>query len=59
MTNEDDESKDHQFWSGIARFWYNKAAKSPTFGAFSNEISPVLLILSFGPGRTSLLYLIS
>ena len=40
MAIEDDEPKDREVWSGVARFWYNKAAdKSPTVGRLYHHLA--------------------
>ena len=40
MAIEDDEPKDREVWSGVARFWYNKASdKSPTVGRLYHHLA--------------------
>jgi len=40
MAIEDDEPKDREVWSNVARFWYNKAAdKSPTVGRLYHHLA--------------------
>ena len=35
MAIEDDDVRDREVWSGVARFWYGKAAdKSPSAGGY-------------------------
>ncbi len=37
---EDDEPRDHEVWSNVARFWYNKAAdKSPSVGRLYHHLA--------------------
>lgn len=40
MAIEDDEPKDREVWSNVARFWYNKAAdKSPSIGRLYHHLA--------------------
>ena len=40
MAIEDDEPKDREVWSNVARFWYNKAAdKSPNIGRLYHHLA--------------------
>lgn len=40
MAIEDDEPRDRETWSNVARFWYNKAAdKSPTVGRLYHHLA--------------------
>ena len=40
MAIEDDEPKDREVWSNVARFWYNKAAdKSPNVGRLYHHLA--------------------
>lgn len=40
MAIEDDEPKDREVWSGVARFWYSKAAdKNPTVGRLYHHLA--------------------
>ena len=40
MAIEDDEPKDREVWSGVTRFWYNKASdKSPTIGRLYHHLA--------------------
>lgn len=40
MAIEDDESRDYEVWSNVARFWYNKAAdKSPSVGRLYHHLA--------------------
>ena len=40
MAIEDDEPRDRETWSNVARFWYNKAAdKSPTIGRLYHHLA--------------------
>ena len=40
MAIEDDDPKDREVWSNVARFWYNKAAdKSPTVGRLYHHLA--------------------
>lgn len=40
MAIEDDEPKDREVWSNVARFWYNKAAdKSPSVGRLYHHLA--------------------
>ena len=40
MAIEDDEPRDHEVWSNIARFWYKKAAdKSPSMGRLYHHLA--------------------
>ena len=40
MAIEDDEPKDREVWSNVARFWYNKAAdKSPKIGRLYHHLA--------------------
>jgi len=40
MAIEDDEPKDREVWSNVARFWYNKVAdKSPTVGRLYHHLA--------------------
>ena len=40
MAIEDDDIRDREVWTGVARFWYSKAAdKSPTVGRLYHHLA--------------------